>query len=64
MADRQVATIPKRRKSISKFLCSILIGVAITVIAILAIPAGVFLGTIACAWTITDKIVRVIDTKE
>ena len=52
----------KRRKPVRKILCSVLIGFAIIVIAILAIPAGLFLGAIAFVWNITDKIVQIIDT--
>ena len=52
----------KRRKPVRKILYSVLIGFAIIVIAILAIPAGLFLGAIACVWNITDKIVQIIDT--
>ena len=60
--ERRVAAMQKRRKPVRKILCSVLIGFAIVVIAILAIPAGLFLGAIACVWNITDKIVQIIDT--
>ena len=42
--ERRVAAMQKRRKPVRKILCSVLIGFAIIVIAILAIPAGLFLG--------------------
>lgn len=61
MIERQVTIISKRRKAIRKFFCSLIIGVAIALIAILAIPAGVFLGMIACVWIITDRILRSFD---
>lgn len=54
--------MPKRRNPVRKILCSVLIGFAIVVIAILAIPTGLFLGAIACVWMTTDKIVQIIDT--
>ena len=60
--ERLVAAMQKRRKPVRKILCSVLIGFAIIVIAILAIPAGLFLGAIAFVWNITDKIVQIIDT--
>ena len=64
MHERQVTVITNRRNTIRKFLCSTIIRAAIAMIVILAIPAGVFLGAIACIWMITDKIIRVIDIKE
>ena len=60
--ERRVAAMQQRRKPVRKILCSVLIGFAIIVIAILAIPAGLFLGAIAFVWNITDKIVQIIDT--
>lgn len=63
-SEKQVAVIPKQKRPVRKYLCSILISVAVAVIAILAICAGVFLGAIACVWTITDKIIRILDAEK
>ena len=63
-SEKQVAVIPKQKRPVRKYLYSILISVAVAVIAILAICAGVFLGAIACVWTITDKIIRILDAEK
>lgn len=42
-------------------LCSALTGLAFAVIALLAIPAGVLLAAIAGVWTLTDRLVRLLE---
>lgn len=43
------------------FLCSAIMYLALAIIVLLAIPMCLLLGVIAGVWTITDKLIRVIE---
>lgn len=49
------------RKQISQFLCSAIMYLALGIIVFLTIPMCLFLGAIVGVWTVTDKLIRIIE---
>lgn len=58
-----VPTENKRKKRIPQFVCSVITYFSLAVIVLLAIPLCLLIGAIGGIWTVTDKIVCVIERK-
>lgn len=60
-SDLAVIPTGKRKSRISKWASSAVSFSGLAVILLLAIPVCLLLGLIGCIWSVTDKLVRVID---
>lgn len=56
-----ISVSPKsRKKRLTEKLCSLIVYIALAVILILAIPLCLLFGSIIAVWSVTDKIVKVL----
>ena len=51
----------ERRSKVRSFLCAVVLGLALLIIGILAIPTFLLIGAIAVVWCAADYIIRWIE---